>query len=93
MPKRFLKGVALGGLLGGLLVWMHTTPKGKNAKQELNKRLAVLWKKIENEYVAANPDGVEGWKREAKAALRSWKKKDVSGDVSNALQSFLKKIG
>lgn len=83
----------MGGLLGGLLVWMHTTPKGKNAKQELDKRLTALWKKIEKEYAAANPDGVEGLKREAKAALRSWKKKDVGGDVSGALQKFLNKLG
>lgn len=92
MPKRFVRGVALGGLLGGLLVWMHTSPKGKQTKKQIEDRLATLWKRIEREYVKANPDGVAGLKRDMKSAIKTWQEKDVTTDVKKALRSFTKKM-
>lgn len=50
MGKRFLKGVALGGLLAGLGVWMNTTPKGREKRamleDKLKKALKTLGKKL-----------------------------------------------
>lgn len=92
MAKRFLKGVVLGGLLGSLLVWMHTTPKGAKTKEELEKKLAVLWKKIVAEYKVINPGGVQDLPRNFKVALRSWDKGAASTEVKKALAGFLKKV-
>lgn len=92
MAKRFLKGIALGGLLGGLAVWMHTTPKGKQTKEQLDAKLKDVWKKVEKEYAAVNPDGLKGLQKNLKAAARSWQHKDVPGEAKKALGAFLRKL-
>lgn len=90
MGKRFLKGVALGGLLGALVVWMNTTAKGKMAKGKLNAELNKLWKKIEKEYSEANPEGLKDLPAAAKSALKKWKSTAGSSEVAKALEKFLK---
>lgn len=92
MGKRFLKGVALGGLLGGLSVWMHTTPKGKQKKAELEAKLAELWKKIQKEYAAGHPNGLKDVKKDATAAFKAWSGSSTAGDVKKVLTKIAKKL-
>lgn len=93
MAKNLLKGVALGGLLAGLAVWAHTTPKGKLAKAKVEEQVKSLWAKMEKEYKKIDPEGVKDLKKQARTALRSWQKsKDLSGDVKKALGWLTKKL-
>lgn len=78
--------------MGSLLVWMHTTPKGAKTKEELEKKLAVLWQKIKSEYKRINPHGVEQLPKDLKEALRSWDKSAPAAEVKKALATFRKKI-
>lgn len=92
MAKSFLKGIALGGVLAGLAVWM-TTPKGKETKEVVEEKLQSVWKKIEKEYKKLAPEASHKLKREFKKAAKEWDSKDLSGDVRKGLASFLKKLG
>ncbi|OGH62235.1 MAG: hypothetical protein A2848_02070 [Candidatus Magasanikbacteria bacterium RIFCSPHIGHO2_01_FULL_50_8] len=93
MSKHLLKGVVLGGLLGGLAVWAHTTPKGKQTKAAVEARVKALWAQLEKEYRKMDPDGVAGLKKQAATALKSWQKsKDLSADVKKSLGWVVKKL-
>lgn len=93
MAKNLLKGVALGGLLAGLAVWAHTTPKGKLAKAKVETQVKSIWAKMEKEYKKLDPEGVKDMKKHVRAALRSWQtSKEMSGDVKKALGWLVKKV-
>lgn len=93
MQKRFLKGVAFGGLLAGLAVWAHTTPKGKQSKALAEEKLKEVWAKIEKEYKAIEPEKIQDLKKEAVVALKSWQKSTfLSADVKRALAWAAKKL-
>lgn len=93
MQKKFLKGVAFGGLLAGLAVWAHTTPKGKQSKKAAEESLKAVWAKVEKEYKAIDPAKVTNLKKEAASALKSWQKSSVlTGDVKRALGWAAKKL-
>lgn len=92
MAKRFLRGVALGGLLGALGVWMHTTPKGRKAKVQLEAKIKTLWSEVQKEYHEANPDGLVDLQKDLRGALRSWSSGSHGADVKKALSGLLKKI-
>lgn len=92
MAKRFLRGVALGGLLGALGVWMHTTPKGRQSKTVLEQKIKVLWSKVQKEYHEANPDGLADLQKDVRGALRSWTTGGHSTDIKKALIALVKKM-
>ena len=92
MAKRFLRGVALGGLLGALGVWMHTTPKGRQSKTLLEQKIKTLWAKVQKEYHEANPDGLADLQKDVRAALRSWTAAGHGSDVKKALAALVKKM-
>lgn len=92
MAKRFLRGVALGGLIGALGVWMHTTPKGRKAKVQLEQKIATLWTKVQKEYHEANPDGLADLQKDLRGALRTWSSGGHGVEVKKALGGLLKKL-
>ncbi len=93
MKKKFLKGVALGGLLAGIAVWAHTTPKGRQSKALAEEKLKTIWGKLEKEYHGIDPDKISDIKKDVRAALKTWKSsKEISGDVKRALGWVAKKI-
>lgn len=50
---KFKKGVVLGGLLGGALVWLNTTTKGKQYRSKLVDQAADIYARVKEEVEAS----------------------------------------
>ena len=55
---RFKKGLFLGGLLGAAFVWLNTTPKGKETRDEMLDHAVVVYGELKSELMRS-----DAWKQ------------------------------
>lgn len=58
---RFKKGVFLGGLLGAGLVWLHTTKKGKDVRDQILDHAAEVYEEMKGKFMQS-----DAWKQMTK---------------------------
>ncbi|MFH1946907.1 MAG: hypothetical protein ABIJ23_01985 [Candidatus Magasanikbacteria bacterium] len=51
---KFKKGLCLGGLLGAGLVWLNTTQKGKEMREEMLDHAAEVYVKLKEKVLASS---------------------------------------
>ena len=59
---RFKKGAVIGGLLGAGLMWMFSTKKGKEVRQQMVEVATKLYPDVKKKVVASG-----GWKKVSKS--------------------------
>lgn len=91
MGKGFLKGAAIGAILGAAAAFLMAPKSGKEMREQIKKMVSDLSKKIHEEAEKAGSLTKESYDRIVDTLVEEYKKgKDMAEDVMNEVKEELK---